>query len=70
MKIAEDFDRDTYRAAYTAAFPECVYVLHVFKKKSTSGIGTPKPDRDLVMERFKAARVHYQQHYEHHRGRE
>ena len=69
MKIVEDFDRDTYRAAYTAAFAECVYVLHVFKKKSHSGIGTPKPDKDLVMERFKAARAHYQQHYEQGGGR-
>ena len=37
MKLAEDFDSDTYRAAYVADFPECVYLLHAFKKKSTSG---------------------------------
>jgi phage-related protein len=68
MKIAEDYDRATYRAAYTVAFPECVYVLHVFKKKSTSGIGTPKPDKDLVMERFRSARLHYEEHYKNRRG--
>ena len=32
MKLTDDFDGDTYRAAYTVAFPEGVYVLHVFKK--------------------------------------
>src|SRR5687768_13304970 len=41
MKLVEDFDGDTFRAAYTVAFPRAVYVLHVFKKKSSSGIGTP-----------------------------
>ena len=37
MKLVEDADGDTYRAAYTVSFPECVYVLHVFQKKSRSG---------------------------------
>ncbi|HEV2149255.1 MAG TPA: type II toxin-antitoxin system RelE/ParE family toxin [Longimicrobiaceae bacterium] len=63
MKIAEDFERDTYRAAYTAAFPECVYVLHVFKKKSKSGIATPRADKELILARFKRARAHYEEHY-------
>jgi len=44
-KLTDDFDGDTYRAAYTVAFPACVYVLLVFKKKSTSGISTPKSDK-------------------------
>ncbi len=34
------------------------YVLHWFQKKSTSGIQTPKPDMDLIHERFKAAQAH------------
>jgi phage-related protein len=33
-----------------------VYVLHAFKKKSTKGIGTPKPDIELIRARHKAAR--------------
>ena len=59
MKLIEDHARDTYRAAYTVSFPGAVYVLHVFKKKSTQGIGTPKPDRDLIRKRFKVAEEHY-----------
>jgi predicted XRE-type DNA-binding protein len=40
-----------------------VYVLHVFRKKSKSGIATPRPDRELVLSRFKAAATHYEQTY-------
>ena len=41
---------------YALALP--VYVLHCFQKKSSKGIETPKPDLDLIRERFKAAEVH------------
>lgn len=63
MKLVEDFDRDTYRAAYTVSFPKAVYVLHVFKKKSTQGVRTPKPDKDLVRSRFRVAEQHYRDTY-------
>ncbi len=63
MKLVEDFDGDAYRAAYTVAFSRAVYVLHVFKKKSKSGIGAPSPDKDLIRARLKAAAHHYQQAY-------
>ncbi len=36
-------------------FADAVYVLHVFQKKSKSGIATPKPDLDLIEERLKQA---------------
>ena len=64
MKLVEVHDSDTYRAAYVAEFPECVYLLHVFKKKSTSGIGTPQRDLNTIELRFRAAREHYRRHYE------
>jgi phage-related protein len=63
MKLVEDFDRDTYRAAYTVSFPQAVYVLHVFKKKSATGVATPKPDKDAVRARLKAAKEHYRRTY-------
>lgn len=63
MKLVEDYDGDTYRAAYTVAFAEAVYVLHVFKKKSKSGIGTPRADKDLIRSRLHAAMAHWQQTY-------
>lgn len=68
MKLAEDFDSDTYRAAYVADFPEVVYLLHVFKKKSTSGIGTPQRDLHTVELRYRVAREHYDRHYGNKRG--
>lgn len=66
MKLVEDHDRDTYRAAYIAALPGAVYVLHVFKKKSTTGIATPQPDKDLIRTRLIAAEAHHRTTYEGH----
>ena len=34
-------------------YPEAVYVLHVFRKKPTRGIATPKQHIDLVKQRLK-----------------
>ena len=62
-KIVEDYDGDTYWAVYTAAFPEVVYVLDVFMKKSKSGIKTPQMDKDRVRDRFKAAKRDYDANY-------
>lgn len=63
MKLVEDYDGDTYRAAYTVAFAKAVYVLHVFKKKSKSGIGTPQPDKELIRARLRGAAEHYERTY-------
>ncbi|MBI4988798.1 MAG: type II toxin-antitoxin system RelE/ParE family toxin [Rhodocyclales bacterium] len=52
------FRGDAYRAVYTVKFGDTVYVLHCFQKKSSHGIGTPKPDIDLIRERLKAAEAH------------
>lgn len=68
MKLADEFDGDTYRAAYVADFPECVYLLHVFKKKSTSGIATPHRDLETIEKRFRAAKEHYHRTYGKHGG--
>jgi phage-related protein len=59
MKLVEDHDGDTYRAAYTVFFPGAVYLLHVFKKKSTGGVSTPRRDKDLIRVRLRAAEEHY-----------
>jgi phage-related protein len=56
LKIVEDYDSDTYRAVYTATFPEVVYVLDAFMKKSKSGSRTPQAGKDRVHDRFKAAK--------------
>lgn len=55
LEVVEDDQGGTYRAVYTVKFREAVFVLHVFQKKSKSGIATPKPELDIIRERLKVA---------------
>jgi phage-related protein len=55
LEIVDDFQTDTYRAAYTVRFADVVYVLHAFQKKSKKRIATPKADLDLIKRRLRAA---------------
>ena len=55
LEIVEHDQGNTYRAVYTVKFKEAVFVLHVFQKKSKSGIATPKPDMDIIRARLKVA---------------
>ena len=57
---------DTYRSVYTVKFEHAVYVLHAFKKKSKTGIATPKHQMDLVRHRLKAAEAHYKENFGRH----
>lgn len=59
MEILVSEDGDTYRTMYTVKLESLVYVLDVFKKKSKSGIATPKADLDRILSRLQAARQHY-----------
>ncbi len=55
LEVVEDDADGTYRAVYTVKFPQAVFVLHCFQKKSKQGIATPKPDIDLIHARLKVA---------------
>jgi phage-related protein len=55
LEVVEDDQGGTYRAVYTVKFKAAVFVLHVFQKKSKSGIATPKLDLDMIRERLKVA---------------
>ena len=55
LEVVEDLRGDTYRAVYTVRFTVRVFVLHVFQKKSKSGVATPKPDVNLIRNRLKVA---------------
>lgn len=59
IKLTERYDGDTFRCVYAAKFEKAVYVLHVFQKKSKSGISTPKQDIDLVYARLERAKADY-----------
>ena len=63
LEVVESHDGNAYRAVYTVRFEEAVYVLHVFQKKSPSGIRTATRDVDRVAERLKAARKDHEEHY-------
>jgi len=55
LEIVANDQGSTYRAVYPVKFREVVFVLHVFRKKSKSGIATPKPDMEIIRERLKVA---------------
>ena len=55
LEVVEDYRGDTYRAVYTVKFAEAVYVLHVFQKKATHGIATPRHEIELIGQRLKRA---------------
>ena len=59
LEIVENYDGDTYRAAYTVKFAGAVYALHAFQKKSKKGIATPKHEIELIKARLKMAEEHY-----------
>ena len=61
LEIRDDYLSDTYRAIYTVKFHEVIYVLHAFQKKSKKGIETPKNEINLIEQRLRKAREHYDQ---------
>ena len=65
FEIVEDHRGDAHRAAYTVRFRGAIYVLHVFQKKSPSGIRTPKPDVERIAQRLRLAKQHYEAQHGH-----
>jgi phage-related protein len=59
MKLVERHDTDTYRCVFTVKFEKAVFVLHVFKKKSTHGKSTPQREIETVKARFQRAQELY-----------
>lgn len=55
LEVVSDHRGDTFRAVYTVRVAGTIYVLHVFQKKSTHGIATPKREMDLVKRRLREA---------------
>lgn len=55
LEVISDHFGDTFRAVYTVRLAGRIYVLHVFQKKSKSGIATPGSDLRLIRERLKQA---------------
>lgn len=60
FELVARYDGDAYRAVYTVRFVGVIYVLHVFQKKSPSGIRTDRRDIDLVHQRLRLAQADYE----------
>ena len=54
-ELREAFERNAYRLVYVVNLKKALYVLHVFMKKSKSGIGLPRPDIALITTRLRRA---------------
>lgn len=57
IEIVTNFDKNTYRAVYATKLGDRIYILHVFQKKSKSGIKTFKEDIDLIKHRLQTAKL-------------
>jgi len=55
MELRESYNKNAYRLMYVLKLKKAIYVLHVFMKKSKSGIGLPKPDSVTITARLKYA---------------
>lgn len=56
FEIALAYRRNAFRVVYAVQLGDSVWVIHVFQKKSTEGIKTPKHEIDLVKSRLKQIR--------------
>jgi len=61
IEIKESDESGTYRLVYTIKFPNVVFVLHAFQKKSKHGIKTLQKDIDLIKCRLKKAEELYKE---------
>lgn len=52
-EIAISYRKDAYRSVYAIKIEEDIWVVHVFLKKSKTGIKTPKQEIDLIRHRIK-----------------
>lgn len=68
LEIVEDHAGDTYRAVYTVRLAGRIYVLHVFQKKSKTGIKTPKAEIELIRSRLKRAEEEHAMWLENQKG--
>ncbi len=53
FEIALKHQGDTFRVLYAVKISADIWVIHVFQKKSKTGIKTPQIEVDLIRERLK-----------------
>ena len=55
-ELALRYRGDAFRVVYTLQIGADIWVIHCFRKKSKSGIATPKQEIDLVRDRIRRLR--------------
>jgi phage-related protein len=56
FEIALRYDAEAYRTVLAVQLGRNIYVPHAFQKKSRTGIATPKPDVDVMKQRYRDAK--------------
>ncbi len=59
MEIVDEYRGNAYRVIYTTKLTGAIYALHVFRKKATRGIATPKHEVELMQARYRWAKQHH-----------
>ncbi len=54
LEIALKHRGDAWRSVYALELDEDIWVVHAFKKKSSTGIKTPKREIEKIRQRLKA----------------
>lgn len=57
VEIRDNSDGDTFRTMAAIRYPEAIYVLYAFKKKSHRGKATPQKDIETILARLADVRV-------------
>ncbi len=53
MELAVRYRGDAFRVVYALQIGDDIWVIHAFRKKSKTGIKTPRQEIDLIHERLK-----------------
>ena len=63
FEVVADYRNSTFREVYTVRYPEVIFVIHIFQKKSKRGSETPKEDKTIIENRLKWAEQVYLEQY-------
>ncbi len=63
FEVVADHRSSTFREIYLARYPEVIFVVHIFQKKSTKGKATPGPELEVIKKRLKWAEQVYEEMY-------
>jgi phage-related protein len=55
VEVVADHRGDTFRSVFTVRLAAAVFVLHVFQKKSKTGVATPRFEIELIKSRLREA---------------